>query len=182
MANFDLSVDKTLKFEGGYVNNPNDSGGETNFGISKRFHPNVDIAGLDVDGAKDIYKSEYWNAINGDLIQSQKVADSVFDMAVMSGAKRALSLAKDVCALMGVHDINHVGEWNEAAFVHAYGLARIKFFNDLVLKKPSQKEFINGWISRAKSFFRFAPAGAAVAGVAILATLIFLRTRKKVGQ
>ena len=45
----------------GYVNDPKDPGGETNYGISKRAYPDVDIKNLTEDGAKDIYKRDYWD-------------------------------------------------------------------------------------------------------------------------
>ena len=35
MADFNKAIDKVLVNEGGYVNDPNDAGGETKFGISK---------------------------------------------------------------------------------------------------------------------------------------------------
>ena len=50
----------TLHWEGGYVNDPNDPGGETNFGISKRAYPNLDIAHLTADDALKIYYNDYW--------------------------------------------------------------------------------------------------------------------------
>ena len=43
MAHFERAIDKTLAWEGGYVNDPKDPGGETKYGISKRAHPDVDI-------------------------------------------------------------------------------------------------------------------------------------------
>jgi hypothetical protein len=57
---FDMAFQLTVGLEGGYSNDPRDPGGETNFGISKRYHPDVDIKNLTVDGAKAIYLSEYW--------------------------------------------------------------------------------------------------------------------------
>ena len=58
---FDEIIDIVLEHEGGYVNDPDDPGGETNFGIAKRSHPDVDIANLTKAGAKEIYKAEYWD-------------------------------------------------------------------------------------------------------------------------
>lgn len=49
-----------LKWEGGYVNDVRDPGGETKFGISKRSFPNLDIAMLTVDQAAEIYRRSYW--------------------------------------------------------------------------------------------------------------------------
>ena len=46
MKNFDEIIEQVLHHEGGYVNDPKDLGGETNFGITKRFYPDVDIKNL----------------------------------------------------------------------------------------------------------------------------------------
>lgn len=57
---FSEMIDVVLKFEGGYVNDPKDPGGETNFGISKRQYPNLDIKNLTKDQAKQIYFRDYY--------------------------------------------------------------------------------------------------------------------------
>lgn len=80
-----------LSYEGGYVNDPNDSGGETNFGISKKAYPSVDIKALTVDEAKDIYKRDYWNAISGDELPGN-MAFAAFDCAVNQGVGPAIKL------------------------------------------------------------------------------------------
>jgi len=61
LVNFDEIIEVVLHHEGGYVNDPKDPGGETNFGIAKRSHPDVDIKNLTKDGAKEIYKEHYWD-------------------------------------------------------------------------------------------------------------------------
>ena len=61
LVEFDDIIEVVLHHEGGYVNDPDDPGGETNFGVAKRSHPDVDIANLTKDGAKEIYKEHYWD-------------------------------------------------------------------------------------------------------------------------
>ena len=56
MKNFNEIIEKVLEHEGGYVNDPTDLGGETKYGITKRFYPNVDIKNLTIEQAKEIYK------------------------------------------------------------------------------------------------------------------------------
>ena len=51
LVEFNDIIEVVLHHEGGYVNDPDDPGGETNFGIAKRSHPDVDIANLTKDGA-----------------------------------------------------------------------------------------------------------------------------------
>ena len=50
MSAFDIAFKLTIGHEGGYVNDPDDPGGETNYGISKRSYPDVDIANITIDG------------------------------------------------------------------------------------------------------------------------------------
>ena len=52
MSTFKDAVDLVLLHEGGYVHDPKDKGGETNYGISKRAFPNEDIKALTRDLAK----------------------------------------------------------------------------------------------------------------------------------
>ena len=61
ISKFDEIIEVVLEHEGGYVNDPKDPGGETNFGIAKRSHPDVDIKNLTKESAKEIYKEVYWD-------------------------------------------------------------------------------------------------------------------------
>src|SRR5712675_693390 len=65
-SKFEMAINFVLPQEGGYVNDALDPGGETNFGISKRKYPNVDIKNLDVVGAMGIYRRDYWDRNNLD--------------------------------------------------------------------------------------------------------------------
>lgn len=59
---FGRCVDWILKWEGGYVNDPADPGGETHWGISKRSYPDLDIRNLTKQEAIEIYRKDYWEA------------------------------------------------------------------------------------------------------------------------
>lgn len=85
---FEDAVEIILYHEGGYVNDPNDPGGETNFGISKRAHPNVDIKNLTKEEAIAIYRKHYWEKMNCDALPSL-LRLPAFDCAVNQGVSRA---------------------------------------------------------------------------------------------
>lgn len=105
MLNFDEAVYLVLKHEGGYVNNPNDTGGETNFGISKRAYPDLNIADLTAYDAQDIYKKDFWDKVQGDRLP--KGLDlMVFDFAVNAGVSRA---SKVLQKLIGVKQDGIIG-------------------------------------------------------------------------
>ena len=57
---FSEVIEDTLSHEGGYVFDPDDLGGETNWGISKRQYPDLDIKSLTREDAIDIYYKDYW--------------------------------------------------------------------------------------------------------------------------
>jgi len=90
---FENAVQFVLQKEGGYVNHPNDPGGETNFGISKRAYPDVDIANLTAADAIAIYHRDYWQPV-AEEISDPTMRLVVFDAAVNHGVNRALKWAK----------------------------------------------------------------------------------------
>lgn len=93
-----LNVVCSDAIEGGYVNDPDDPGGETKYGISKRAYPDVDIANLTPEGAAALYRPDYWDAAHCNELP-WPVNLVVFDGAVNQGvfaAKRCLQLALKV--------------------------------------------------------------------------------------
>lgn len=91
MTAFDAFIDWLLgpDIEGGYVNDPNDPGGETKFGIAKRYHPDVDIKNLTRGGAVLIYAAQYWAPIHGDDLPPG-VAFITADAAVNESVETAI--------------------------------------------------------------------------------------------
>jgi lysozyme family protein len=69
MTDFEIAVNFTLQKEGGYHKDPLDPGGETNFGISKRYNPEVDIKNLTRAKAIEIYRRKYWQATGCDDLE-----------------------------------------------------------------------------------------------------------------
>ncbi len=59
-SSFEKAFALTVGVEGGYVNDSRDPGGETKYGIAKRYHPDEDIKNLTLERAKEIYLNEYW--------------------------------------------------------------------------------------------------------------------------
>lgn len=97
---FDEVFDRTVGYEGGYINDPLDPGGETKWGISKREYPRLIISELTRDDAKTIYKRDFWNNLDLDD-HFDAVKYQVFDYAVNSGmgtAIRSLQKAINVAA------------------------------------------------------------------------------------
>jgi len=146
MMTFDIAFDRLLGHEGGYSNDPNDPGGETNWGISKRSYPNVDIKALTRDGAKAIYLRDFWQPL-GEAHPAVKY--QVFDFAVNGGLPTGL---RKLQAAIGVADDGHWGPLSAAA------LAKMEL-NDVLLRFNAQRlryytslgkwpNFGKGWTNR----------------------------------
>src|ERR1700733_3717493 len=91
MADPLIAIKKTLINEGGYVNDLNDAGGETNMGISKKQFPNLDIKNLTQDQAVQIYRDGYWKPLYSQ-ISDQHIADKLFDIGVLFGVATTVKL------------------------------------------------------------------------------------------
>lgn len=153
MANFNLIIESVLASEGGYVNDPLDAGGETNFGISKRAYPELDIARLTVEQAKEIYKRDYWDKIFGDWIVSNDIAGQIMDMAVNAGVKMATLLVQELVdvirdGVFGEVTLNAINMADQHRLVDLYKLRRIKYYLAVCKSKPENKKFLYGWIKR----------------------------------
>jgi lysozyme family protein len=98
---WDNVFNRLIGHEGEYSNDPNDPGGETKWGISKRAYPHLDIKNLTREAAKDIYYRDFWLAIDAEDLPDG-VAFQLFDFAINSGIgtairhfQRALGVADD---------------------------------------------------------------------------------------
>lgn len=111
--NFDIAFDRLMGAEGGYVHDPNDPGGETNWGISKRSYPSVNIKALTRDGAKEIYRRDFWTRIHADELHDG-VAFQTFDFAVNSGIETAVRMLQRA---VGAVEDGHWGPKSRAASV-----------------------------------------------------------------
>lgn len=175
MADFKQAYEKVKKFEGGYANNPNDKGGETYAGIARVHHPKwsgweiIDKYKQSEHSSKELnkvlqgneqldvmveyfYKVNFWNAIKGDEIMNQLIADNIMDFAVNSGVGRAVRYAQRIVGtvedgVMGAKTIKAINQ-NIHDFVGHYKAARLGFVQKIVINNASQKQFLNGWTQR----------------------------------
>lgn len=150
---FDTAFHRLLGHEGGYVSaaqaaRTNDRGGETKYGISKRAYPDLDIASLSLDDCKQIYKRDYWNALQMEHLP-EGVRFDLFDMAVNSGVSQAVkTLQRAVGAgedgKLGPVTIACVRELSEAQVVARFNGARLLFMTNL----RDFDHFGRGWARR----------------------------------
>jgi lysozyme family protein len=161
---FDEALRQTLEFEcggdprehDGYVNDPADPGGETKYGIAKRYYPRLDIANLTYDQARRLYYAEYWQRYKCDLVP-EHIRGTWFDMLVIPGpgaAGRLLQRAYNslgVSAPLVVDGI--VGLKTLTASIDVpvdrLRLLRLEYFAEVVIRLPDRRRYWNGWKRRA---------------------------------
>ncbi len=128
---FEDCMQFVFKWEGGYVNDPNDLGGETKYGITKRWHPNLDIKNLTREQAMEIYYKDYWLKAGCDKM-FYPANLIIFDTAVNMGVSRALDL------------------WNGVDNWYDYLFKRIQYYTSM----PSAKYYLRGWTNRCIDLWR----------------------------
>jgi lysozyme family protein len=163
---YNTAFDRLIGNEGGYVNNPNDPGGETNWGITlpilnQAIGANIvpvgtTISGLTREQSKIIYKHFFWDAGKMDQFDAA-ISFQVFDFAVNSGIETAL---RKLQTAVGVADDGNIGpvtitaikSFTPAEVIVLFIAERLDFWRKLS-KWPL---FGNGWAGRAAADLRYA--------------------------
>jgi len=137
---FDSALKKTLKFEGGYSNDKDDSGGPTNKGVTQKTYdswcerngkPKQSIKKITEEEVKDIYYNDYWLASGADKMSDPKMALALFDTAVLHGVS-------------GAKKIYSQSDGDLSSFL----AARKNRYDEIVAANPSQQKFYKGWMNR----------------------------------
>ena len=156
---------ETVGIEGGYVFDPDDRGGETNFGISKRSYPHLDIKNLTSEDAKEIYYRDFWDTPKMKLTAfSPKVSKELFDTGVNMGMPRVRKMLQEALNLLNRAETRYkdlkVDGWIGQSSLKALSLTDekelLKVLNGLQFMRyfeiqkndHSQERFFAGWVKR----------------------------------
>jgi lysozyme family protein len=156
-------IARVIRREGGYVDDPRDSGRCTCWGITRatladwRGGPVScgQVRALTVDEAMRIYEARYlrpWVAI-----ADPRLRDLLFDSSVQHGSSRVASWLQQAC------DLEDDGVWRESLIADANAgpvseiyravlRRRVVFYGDLISGKPSQAVFAGGWLRRVAEY------------------------------
>jgi lysozyme family protein len=166
-------IEKTLEYEGGelYTNDPNDAGRGTKYGISDARDgikddmadidgdgkPDVKVSALTKDQAIDIYIREYFEKMALGLIKNPAVAWKIFDIGVNMGTGRAVRFVQQIVGekedgILGVKTANLVNAANPNDFLKELARKQILKYVSIVKEKPSQIEYLGGWIRRGMDY------------------------------
>ncbi len=165
MAEFGPAFERTILNEGGYqlVNVKADRGGQTYAGIARNYHPNWpgwryidkrDMEKLELSAlVRDFYETQFWDKISGEKINSQVIAEALFDFGVNAGPVMAIKLAQLALGVVldgrigpvTLEKLNHI---DERQFVLNYTVAKIARYAEICNKDRNQAKFLLGWINR----------------------------------
>lgn len=156
---FNKILEKTLRWEGGLSNDPDDKGGLTRFGISKAAWPDLDIQNLTLNDAKEIYYSHYWQKPRISSINNDALAGTVFDFGVTAGPGTAIKYLQQAANYLGAGlatdgalgplTLNYVNGFKyQAALFMAFKTLTGNHYIDIVKAKPSQQKYLAGWLNR----------------------------------
>ncbi len=158
MARFEEAIGAVLANEGGYVNDPSDRGGETNFGISKRSYPAEDIAHLTRERAVEIYRRDFWPRM-WEGITDQRVATKLLDLSVNMGAPAAVALLQKALldiggtvladGAFGPKTLSQVNQAPSEKLLFAFGNRAARYYFAIADKRPASRKFLHSWLRRA---------------------------------
>jgi lysozyme family protein len=176
MADFDKAIKVSLRFEGGYVNNPADPGGATNWGISTLIIKREGITAAElgipdltpesiklmkVDAAIKIYKKLFWDKYKYSTINNQNVATKIQDIAINCGPSRAHMMAQAAVnklgcgplltdGILGPKSMAAINKCDSKKLVQAIADEQANYYKNLVIRKPNLGVFLSNWLRRAK--------------------------------
>lgn len=169
MADFSLAIPVILQHEGGWVNDPLDHGGETNFGISLNVIvrvlglkpedlglPNFDpgcMKLLKKEKAVEIYHKYFWDRLKLDSVPDQNAATKILDATVNMGEYWGVKCAQRACGAdddgrFGTNTLTAVNKAG-AGFEAAMALTMRKRYEEIIAKNPTQVRFQRTWFLRA---------------------------------
>ena len=173
MADFESSYRRVLEHEGGYVNDPDDPGGETYKGVARKMNSKwagwvrIDMlkrqggfpANLERDAdlqemVRDFYEVNYWDKVKGDDIANQEVAFYLFEFAVNAGVATSSTLAQLVVGankdgVIGGETVKAINAYDPEKFIALFTVAKIARYVNIVKNRPTSKKYFYGWVRRA---------------------------------
>ena len=150
--NFEDAFERLLGHEGGFVDNPDDPGGATKWGITERVARAHGYQGpmqeLPVAVARGIAKITYWDAVKADQLP-EALRYAVFDAAYNSGVRQSIkwlqqAVGVDADGVIGPKTLAAVGGADARALLMRLLSVRLRFLTGL----KTWPAFGKGWARR----------------------------------
>ena len=164
---FDEIIEEVLEAEGGFVNDPDDKGGATNFGVTQQSYSNFlgspasvdDVRNMTREEAKECYKKDFWIPAKVDLMPDN-LKHLYFDMVVNMGRRNAGKILQqavntkknsavlDVDGIIGSGSLSQIPDLtlNDVLVERAMFFANNCFDGSRFAKRTRQNKFLRGWI------------------------------------
>jgi lysozyme family protein len=149
-----------LKEEGGYVNDPKDSGGATNKGITQKTYDAFRKSnGHEERSVRHLTKAEM-SKIYSDIWTSCKASELPvgldilhFDFAVNAGNRQAAKILQRAVyveedGIIGPMTLGKIKSSNIEDLIREYSELRKEFYRGLVANRPKDLKFLKGWLLR----------------------------------
>lgn len=165
MANLDIALQKVLGWEGGFANDPHDSGGATFRGVTigaytqycklkgKPMPSVLDLKRLDYSTIRDLADVLYWKKIKGDQIKNQSIANLCFDCVWGSGTgyikkiQGVLGVSQD--GIFGSMTLNAINNWQPQRDLFQRLWNRRKIYLEVC---KGATYYLKGWMRRLNSY------------------------------
>lgn len=143
--------------EGGYNNDPEDTGGETNMGIAKHAHQNENIKKMTRQRANAIYYEEYYKW-NGLYKLPYQIRGFVVDYGLPTNPLIAIQTVHKVLGLppngniIGQNTLNifkNFSQQDYEKFLETFKIEMKKHFTEVARREPQKEKFLKGWLKRA---------------------------------
>lgn len=136
----------------GYVNIPEDRGGETKFGIAQKANPEISVRDLTWEGAKEVYFRKYWLLGRCDQL-SDRLAIMHFDGCVNHGVVRAnrflqQAVGAEADGKIGPVTLDAINDDDPMRLCSEIADLRVGFYHRIVERDASQGKFLKGWLIR----------------------------------
>jgi lysozyme family protein len=150
---FERAISMVMRDEGGYVNDPDDPGGETKYGISARSYPGVDIQALTADGARAIYWAHWWLPFRFGALPMPFSAKS-FDISINCGARKSIAMLQAAAGILGDGEIGPltiatVERAHPDALWTRYVARIVEHYRVIAVSTPKSMKYLDGWLRRA---------------------------------
>lgn len=165
MAKIEEITPLILKWEGGFVDDPDDRGGATNMGVTigtyeaycrRKGYPKPSVErlkNLSMEEWTDILRTMYWDVCKADDIGSQSVANMIVDWAWHSGTGTAIRKVQKVVGVERDGDIGPItlAAINSVSALPLFGMLkaeRVRHLKEICRKRPANNKFMKGWMNR----------------------------------
>lgn len=177
MTDFEKCIAKTLDIEKGFVDDPNDAGGATNFGVSLRFLQKLidtdrdgyvdgdidkdgdvdvdDIKKLTLDDVHRIMRTYFWNELP--FIETNiplSIKWKVFDISIHCSPLRAVKILQKALKIIpdgvwGIKSYNALQTANTDSLLNSISKEQMKYYSSIIVNRPANLKFLKNWTWRA---------------------------------